>query len=181
MAQGVGNAVCGVLGALPMTAVIVRGGAGGTSLGGVRAGARTKVSLVLYGVWLLVFVAMAPGALGVVPVAGRAAGACGVRARAGAGGGGLWRGHRGEVVVLVVTAGAIVVAGLFEGVVVGLALAVGKTAWDVSRVRVEIGEGVDGCVVVRVVFDRVNGSHSGNGNESHVALFVEAMDHDTGP
>lgn len=66
MAQGVGNAVCGVLGALPMTAVIVRGGAGGTSLGGVRAGARTKVSLVLYGVWLLVFVAMA---LGVVPVA----------------------------------------------------------------------------------------------------------------
>lgn len=153
MAQGVGNAVCGVLGALPMTAVIVRGGAAGTSLGGVRAGARTKVSLVLYGVWLLVFVAMAPGALGggAGGCSGRAAGACGVRARAGAGGGGLWRGHRGEVVVLVVTAGAIVVAGLFEGVVVGLALAVGKTAWDVSRVRVEIGEGVDGCVVVRVV------------------------------
>lgn len=59
-------------------------------------------------------------------------------------------GASGEVVVLAVTAGAIAVAGLFEGVVVGLALAVGKTAWDVSRVRVEIGAGADGCVVVRV-------------------------------
>ncbi|KOV77249.1 hypothetical protein ADL01_15985 [Streptomyces sp. NRRL WC-3618] len=34
---------------------------------------------------------------------------------------------------------------------VGLALAVGKTAWDVSHVRVEIGERGDGVVVVRVV------------------------------
>lgn len=54
-------------------------------------------------------------------------------------------GASGELVVLVVTAGAIAVAGLFEGVVVGLAVAVGKTAWDVSHVRVEVGEGVTGA------------------------------------
>ncbi|WP_371660576.1 SulP family inorganic anion transporter [Streptomyces sp. NBC_00280] len=147
LAQGVGNAVCGVLGALPMTAVIVR------SAANVEAGARTKVSRVLHGVWLLVFVAVLPGVLGVVPVAALA----GLLVHAGCRlvpvreVGVLWRGHRGEVVVLVVTAGAIAVAGLFEGVVVGLALAVGKTAWDVSHVRVEIGAGADGCVVVRVV------------------------------
>lgn len=60
MAQGAGNTVCGVLGALPMTAVIVRSSAN------VSAGARTKLSRVLHGVWLLLFVAALPAALGVI-------------------------------------------------------------------------------------------------------------------
>ncbi len=60
MAQGAGNTLCGVLGALPMTAVIVR------SAANVQAGARTKVSRVLHGVWLLLFAALLPGTLGVI-------------------------------------------------------------------------------------------------------------------
>ena len=51
MAQGTGNTVCGLLGALPMTAVIVR------SAANVQAGARTRASRVLHGVWLLLFAA----------------------------------------------------------------------------------------------------------------------------
>ena len=58
MAQGAGNTVCGMLGALPMTAVIVRSSAN------VQAGARTKASRVLHGVWLLLFAALLPAALG---------------------------------------------------------------------------------------------------------------------
>lgn len=133
IAQGAGNTVCGALGALPMTAVIVR------SAANVRAGARTKASRVLHGVWLLVFAAAAPAALGVIPVAALA----GVLVHAGwklipvrelvP----LWREHRGEAVVLVVTTGAVVVTNLFEGVLVGLLLAVAKTAWDTSHVQVE--------------------------------------------
>ncbi|WP_308726220.1 SulP family inorganic anion transporter, partial [Metapseudomonas otitidis] len=46
-AQGVGNLLCGVLGALPMTGVIVRSSAN------VQAGARTRLSAVLHGAWLL--------------------------------------------------------------------------------------------------------------------------------
>ena len=136
VAQGVGNTVCGVLGALPMTAVIVR------SAANVQAGARTKASRVLHGVWLLVFAAALPAALAVIPVAALA----GVLVHAGAklvpvrALGVLWRGHRGECVVLVVTAVAIVVTNLFEGVLLGLVLAVGKTAWDVSHVHVEVEE-----------------------------------------
>jgi hypothetical protein len=87
---------------------------------------------------LLLFAAVVPGALGLIPVAALAAllvhaGCKLVPVR------GLWRGHRGEVVVLVVTAGAIVVRDLFEEVLVGLALAVAvaKTAWDASHVHVE--------------------------------------------
>lgn len=147
IAQGAGNAVCGVLGALPMTAVIVR------SAANVQAGARTKVSRVLHGVWLLVFTALLPGVLGVIPVAALA----GLLVHAGCKLvpvrelGPLWREHRGELVVLVVTAVAIVVGNLFEGVLVGLALAVAKTAWDISHVHVETEDRGDAGMVVRVV------------------------------
>ncbi|MEF2529064.1 SulP family inorganic anion transporter [Streptomyces sp. CS62] len=134
MAQGAGNTVCGLLGALPMTAVIVR------SAANVQAGARTKASRVLHGVWLLLFAALLPAALGVIPVAALA----GVLVHAGCKLipvreiGALWREHRGEAVVLVATAAAIVAVGMFEGVLVGLALAVAKTAWETSHVRVEV-------------------------------------------
>ncbi|MEU2726985.1 SulP family inorganic anion transporter [Streptomyces griseoviridis] len=147
MSQGVGNTVCGLLGALPMTAVIVR------SAANVRAGARTKASRVLHGVWLLLFTAVVPGVLELIPVAALA----GVLVHAGcklvpvrevrA----MWRGHRGEVVVLVVTAGAIVFGNLFEGVLVGLALAVAKTAWEAGQVQVETAENAAGELVVRVL------------------------------
>ncbi|MFD7712183.1 SulP family inorganic anion transporter [Streptomyces sp. NPDC059785] len=146
IAQGTGNTVCGVLGALPMTAVIVRSSAN------VRAGARTKLSRVLHGVWLLVFVAALPAALGVIPVAALAgllvhAGCKLVPVRELAP---LWRTHRGEVVVLAVTAVAIVAGDLFQGVLVGLALAVAKTAWDTSHVHVETEDRGDAGLVVRV-------------------------------
>ncbi|MET8412653.1 SulP family inorganic anion transporter [Streptomyces sp. NPDC005195] len=144
IAQGAGNAVCGALGALPMTAVIVR------SAANVQAGARTKASRVLHGVWLLVFTTLVPGVLGIIPVAALAgllvhAGCKLVPVREVRL---LWRGHRGEVVVLGVTAVAIVAGNLFEGVLVGLALAVAKTAWDISHVHVETEDrGAEGLVV----------------------------------
>ncbi|MFF4347701.1 SulP family inorganic anion transporter [Streptomyces sp. NPDC001530] len=147
IAQGAGNAVCGALGALPMTAVIVR------SAANVQAGARTKVSRVLHGVWLLVFTAVVPGVLGVIPVAALA----GLLVHAGCKlvpvreVGPLWRAHRGELVVLAVTAVAIVVGNLFVGVLVGLALAVAKTAWDISHVHVETEDRGAAGMVVRVV------------------------------
>ncbi|WP_338699022.1 SulP family inorganic anion transporter [Streptomyces sp. Q6] len=147
IAQGAGNAVCGVLGALPMTAVIVRSSAN------VRAGARTRASRVLHGVWLLLFAALVPAALGVLPVAALA----GLLVHAGAKlvpvreVGSLWREHRGEAVVFGVTAVAIVATNLFEGVLVGLGLAVAKTAWDISQVHVQVQESLEeDALVVRV-------------------------------
>ncbi|MFK0025140.1 SulP family inorganic anion transporter [Streptomyces sp. NPDC090798] len=147
IAQGAGNTVCGALGALPMTAVIVR------SAANVQAGARTKVSRVLHGVWLLVFTVVVPGVLGIIPVAALAgllvhAGCKLVPVREVRV---LWRGHRGEVVVLGVTAVAIVAGNLFEGVLVGLALAVAKTAWDISHVHVETEDRGAAGMVVRVM------------------------------
>jgi len=66
-AQGVGNMICGVLGALPMTGVIVRSSAN------VQAGARTRLSAILHGVYLLMFVALFPNVLSYIPTSGLAA------------------------------------------------------------------------------------------------------------
>ena len=134
VAQGAGNAICGMLGALPMTAVIVR------SAANVQAGARTKASRVLHGVWLLLFAALLPGVLAYIPLPALAgilvhAGAKLVPVRALVS---LWREHRGEALILVVTAVSIVAVSMFEGVLIGLALAVAKTAWEASHLRLEI-------------------------------------------
>ncbi len=134
MAQGAGNAICGMLGALPMTAVIVRSSAN------VAAGAKTKASRVLHGVWLLLFAAMLPWALALIPLPALA----GILVHAGwklipfRGVVSLWRAHRGEAMILVVTAVAIVTVNMFEGVLIGLALSVIKTAWETSHIKLEV-------------------------------------------
>ncbi|MFD9339041.1 SulP family inorganic anion transporter [Streptomyces sp. NPDC060028] len=145
VAQGFGNAVCGLLGALPMTAVIVR------SAANVEAGARTRAARVLHGAWLLLFAVALPWLLELVPLAALAgvllhAGWKLLPARAVAA---LWRTHRGEAVVLVATACAIVATNLFEGVLVGLGLAVAKAAWETSHVHIEeVWEGEELCLRV---------------------------------
>jgi MFS superfamily sulfate permease-like transporter len=63
MAQGAGNMACGLVGALPMTGVIVR------SAANVRAGARSRLSAVFHGVWLLALVVAAPWLLRLIPTA----------------------------------------------------------------------------------------------------------------
>ena len=62
-AQGVGNLLCGGAGALPMTGVIVRSSAN------VQAGAATRLSAVLHGVWILGFVALLPFVMREIPMA----------------------------------------------------------------------------------------------------------------
>ncbi|MEU6382532.1 SulP family inorganic anion transporter [Streptomyces bauhiniae] len=133
-AQGIGNTVCGLLGALPLTAVIVR------SAANVQAGARTKASRVLHGVWLLLFAALLPGALAHIPLPSLAgvliySGAKLVPVKSLAG---LWREQRGEALILAVTAVSIVAVGMFEGVLIGLALAIVKTAWEASHIKVTV-------------------------------------------
>ncbi|MET9730677.1 SulP family inorganic anion transporter [Streptomyces sp. NPDC006458] len=134
VAQGAGNTVSGLLGALPMTAVIVR------SAANVQAGARTKASRVLHGLWLLLFAALLPEALAYIPIPALAgilihAGARLIPLRAIVA---LWREHRGEAVILAVTALAIVAVSMFEGVLIGLGLAVVKTAWEASHIRLDV-------------------------------------------
>jgi MFS superfamily sulfate permease-like transporter len=133
-AQGVGNVLCGFCGVLPMTGVIVR------SAANVSAGARTRLSAVLHGAWLLVFVCLLPGALRLVPATSLAAilvvtgykliDPAGVRA--------LWRTSRSEGLILLATAGTIVATELLVGVLTGVVLAMLKLLWTFSHLRIRL-------------------------------------------
>lgn len=62
-AQGLANIVSGLIGGLPITAVIVRSSAN------VMAGGRTKAAAILHGIFLLVVVASVPFVLQLIPLA----------------------------------------------------------------------------------------------------------------
>lgn len=66
-AQGVGNIISGLVGGLPLTAVIVRSSAN------IQAGGKTKMSAIYHGVFLLLSVLLIPTILNFIPLASLAA------------------------------------------------------------------------------------------------------------
>ncbi|ELR73591.1 Sulfate transporter [Fulvivirga imtechensis AK7] len=66
-AQGVGNVICGLIGGLPMTSVIVRSSAN------IDAGAKSKMSAIVHGILLLTTVVILPHVLNLIPLAALAA------------------------------------------------------------------------------------------------------------
>jgi MFS superfamily sulfate permease-like transporter len=133
-AQGVGNALCGLIGALPMTGVIVRSSAN------VQAGAKTRLSAIFHGVWLLALVALFPGLLAMVPTASLAAVL-------------IFTGYklvelehlrklreygRFPVVIYAATVLAIVFTDLLTGVMVGLGLSLAKLLYKATQIKVRI-------------------------------------------
>ncbi len=133
-AQGVGNMLCGLAGALPMTGVIVR------SAANVEAGARTRLSAILHGFWLLVCALQFPWLLERIPTASLA----GVLVYTGCKlvNPGAIRGllpyGRGEVFIYIVTVAVIVAADLLTGVLVGMGLSMAKLLYTCSRLSVRV-------------------------------------------
>lgn len=67
IAQGIGNMACGLLGAIPITSVVVRGAAN------ADAGGRTKLAAFTHGLFLLIAVLFLPFLLNKIPYASLAA------------------------------------------------------------------------------------------------------------
>jgi MFS superfamily sulfate permease-like transporter len=134
MAQGIGNALCGLVGALPMTGVIVRSSAN------VEAGAKTRWSAIMHGGWLLALVALVPFVLDHIPTA--ALGAIlvytGYRLANPAQLMKFWKVGRGETAVFVITVVMIVSADLLTGVVAGLVVAATKLLYTFSHLEVDV-------------------------------------------
>jgi MFS superfamily sulfate permease-like transporter len=132
VAQGVGNMVCGFVGALPMTGVIVRSSAN------VAAGARTRLSTILHGVWLLLFVSLLPGVLSRIPTAALAAVLVytGWRLINLPGVVHLWKMSRGEAFIYAATAIMIVATDLLAGVVTGFVLSAARLLWLFSHLDI---------------------------------------------
>jgi MFS superfamily sulfate permease-like transporter len=131
VAQGVGNTLCGLLGALPMTGVIVR------STANVEAGARTRASTILHGAWLLLFAAVLPFTLKVIPVASLAAVLVftGYKLAYPKAVPGLLKFGRSEVAIYFVTIVTIVATDLLQGVLVGLGLSILKLLYAFSHLE----------------------------------------------
>ena len=135
-AQGVGNILCGIVGALPLAGVIVRSSAN------VEAGGQTKWSAIFHGVWILLLVAAFPQVLALIPTASLAAilvytgwkliNIPAVRRLAQKG--------RGGVLIWAATVIAIVVTDLLIGVVTGFALALLRLAATFARLDVRISQ-----------------------------------------
>ncbi len=131
-AQGVGNSICGLLGALPMTGVIVRSSAN------VAAGARTRASAIIHGIWLLVFISALPFVLEWVPIASLAAVLVytGYKLAYPKALAELLNYGKSEVAIYLVTIGMIVYSNLLEGVLVGLGLSILKLLYAFSHLEI---------------------------------------------
>ncbi|MFF3202199.1 SulP family inorganic anion transporter [Streptomyces sp. NPDC002962] len=129
IAQGAGNTLAGLLGALPVTAVVARSSAN------VQAGARTRLSRTLHGLWLLAFALLLPQVLALIPISVLA----GVLVHSGwklfapDEFPKMWRQDRGEFAVMTLTTLVIVATALLEGVLIGLAAGIVLAAVRMSR------------------------------------------------
>ncbi len=141
--QGAANAVSGALGGMPVTGVIVR------SSTNVAAGARTRASAILHGVWIAAFVLAAGSMLELIPMAALAGVllVTGLRLVQLAHIRTLRR--HDELLVYVVTAVGVGVLGLAEGVLLGLVLALARVLYRLARATVTATE-ADGVWTVRI-------------------------------
>lgn len=120
-AQGVGNLVCGLIGALPVTSVIVRSSAN------INTGGRTKLATITHGLLLLVCVALIPTLLNLIPLASLAAilimtgyKLCNPKIFRH-----MWKeGRTTQFIPFVVTVIAVVLTDLLVGVALGFAVSV---------------------------------------------------------
>ncbi len=133
-AQGIGNILCGCLGVLPMTGVIVR------SAANVQAGGKTRLSAILHGVWLLLFsVALVP-VLRMIPTAALAGILVytGIRLIDIKGMIHLWKENRIEAAIFLITMIVIVAEDLLTGVVTGIVLSAVKLLARFSQLDVHV-------------------------------------------
>ncbi|WP_207536063.1 SulP family inorganic anion transporter [Desertivirga arenae] len=120
VAQGIGNVTSGLLGGLPMTAVIVRSSAN------VNSGGKTKMSAILHGAWLLLSLLLIPGLLNSIPLSCLAA----ILLMTGYKLAKLdlfkkmWKEGKTQFIPFVVTVLAVVFTDLLKGVAIGMLIGV---------------------------------------------------------
>jgi MFS superfamily sulfate permease-like transporter len=119
-AQGVGNLISGFIGGLPMTSVIVRTSAN------ANAGAKTNISTIAHGIFLLVSVIAIPAVLNKIPLACLAAILLmtGWKLANPSVFKHMWKNGKFQFFPFIVTVVAVVFTDLLKGVAVGLVVSV---------------------------------------------------------
>ncbi len=154
VAQGIGNALSGLIGGLPVTQVIVRSSAN------LQAGATTKRSAILHGVWIVAAVVLFPAAMNYVPMASLAAVLLVVGYK-------LakptlfveqWRRGYSQFLPFLITVVAIYFTDLLTGIGIGLGTSVLFLLWDNMQIPYFTGKRrhQDGEVLVLELSDHVS-------------------------
>ena len=134
LGQGSANIVSGAIGGLPITGVIVR------STANVTAGAKTRASSIMHGIWVLLFSAVLVGVVQMIPKAALAGLLIVIGIQL------VKMTHiklarkTGDIWVYGVTLLGVVFLNLLEGVMIGLALSFALLLWRVVRASVEAEE-----------------------------------------
>jgi len=120
LAQGIGNVTSGLLGGLPVTAVVVRGSVN------INAGAQTKLSAIFHGLLLLVCVAFLPTYLNMIPLSSLAAILLmtGFKLASGKLFRQMWAEGPNQFLPFIITLTAIVATDLLIGIVIGLGVSI---------------------------------------------------------
>ncbi|MGW1775854.1 SulP family inorganic anion transporter [Streptomyces sp. NPDC002104] len=130
--QGAANIVSGALGGLPVAGGAVR------SMANVKAGAVSRRSAMLHGLWILLAAGLLVPALDLIPLAALAAlvMAVGVQMVNATHLRTVTR-HR-EILVYATTIVAVVLGGVLEGVAIGIAMAVALALHRLARTRITV-------------------------------------------
>ncbi|MCX5405597.1 SulP family inorganic anion transporter [Streptomyces sp. NBC_00335] len=130
--QGAANIVSGALGGLPVAGGAVR------SMANVKAGAVSRRSVMLHGLWILLAAGLLVPALDLIPLAALAAlvMAVGVQMVSATHLRTVTR-HR-EFLVYATTIVAVVLGGVLEGVAIGIAMAVALALHRLARTRITV-------------------------------------------
>ncbi len=138
-AQGIGNSLCGLVGALPMTGVIVRSSAN------VESGAKSRVSAILHGLWLLLFVGFFPFILNSIPKSVLAAILVYTGYRLFSPVVKMWKElPRVDFYIYITTIGTIVYFDLLKGVLIGFGLALARLLYTFLNTEVVVNRSKDG-------------------------------------
>jgi len=134
IAQGVGNTICGIFAALPLTGVIVRSSAN------IDSGAKSRYSSILQGVWLILIVALFPLALKLIPTSSLAAllvfiGFKLINLKEILN---IKKEDKAEFITLIITIFSIVVFDLLTGILIGLGVAIFQLAVKMSYLDIKL-------------------------------------------
>ena len=181
LGQGAANMTSGLLGGLPVTGVIVR------SATNVQAGARSRASAIMHGLWVLLFSVALVSVVEQIPKSALAGLliVIGIQLVKLAH---IRVAHRtGELVIYAVTVVAVVFLNLLEGVLIGLAVAFALLLWRVVRVSVKASQvagterwlvGIDGtCTFLALPKLSAQLAKVPAGSDVLVELTVDFLDH----
>ncbi|MDX2108066.1 MAG: SulP family inorganic anion transporter [Candidatus Melainabacteria bacterium] len=145
IAQGMGNLLCGLVGALPVVGVLLR------SVTNLQSGAQTKIPNIFHGVMMLVAILAFPRLLEYMPRAALAAVLVFIGFTMTQQ---IWERTKPfmkeEKIIMLLTVVAIMVTNLFTGIIIGLCVAAAKELYQLTHLSIKVFPADRGVAIMQL-------------------------------